>query len=302
MKNVYLTAFLTLLTITGFSQTKTIVGIMPFNTTSSGNDNYYNRQNQTQSANIIAIQDAVSDAFLNAKRFTLVEREKMALIKGEKKTQQSDEFIDGSTVEQSKSMGASYIVTGNIQEASFEEKQSELSGLGGFAIPSRKAKISFNIKVIDVSTGQVIKSETIQPKGGSLLGQLSGTAPKSAQGAISKAIQDIESKVDEFVSINFPVSFDIAEINEVDGGGNAKKVLITGGSAFGLKKGDKLIVVEVVEMEVNGKKMNRKKNIGELKIEKIEDENFSICSVKNGGLDINSKFVAKGKLKVITQE
>ena len=48
--------------------------------------------------------------------------------------------------------------------------------------------------------------------------------------------------------------------------------------------------------------MNRKKNIGELKIEKIEDENFSICSVKNGGLDINSKFVAKGKLKVITQE
>ena len=96
---------------------------MPFNTTSSSNDNYYNRQNQTQSANVIAIQDAVSDAFLNAKRFTLVEREKMALIKREKKTQQSEEFIDGSTVEQSKSMGASYIVTGNIQEASFEEKQ-----------------------------------------------------------------------------------------------------------------------------------------------------------------------------------
>ena len=104
MKKVYLTAIFTLLTFTAFTQTKTIVGIMPFNTTSSGNDNYYNRQNQTQSANIIAIQDAVSDAFLNAKRFTLVEREKMALIKGEKKTQQSDEFIDGSTVEQSKSM------------------------------------------------------------------------------------------------------------------------------------------------------------------------------------------------------
>ena len=85
MKKVYLTAIFTLLTFTAFTQTKTIVGIMPFNTTSSGNDNYYNRQNQTQSANIIAIQDAVSDAFLNAKRFTLVEREKMALIKEKRK-------------------------------------------------------------------------------------------------------------------------------------------------------------------------------------------------------------------------
>ena len=81
MKKVYLTAIFTLLTFTAFTQTKTIVGIMPFNTTSSGNDNYYNRQNQTQSANIIAIQDAVSDAFLNAKRFTLVEREKMELLR-----------------------------------------------------------------------------------------------------------------------------------------------------------------------------------------------------------------------------
>ena len=286
MKRITLSILLSINCLFVFSQEKTSVGILSF-TYVQGGANYQD---------VVSIQEAVTNAFVKTKRFDIVDRSKMDELKKEKELQKTEDFIDGKIITQGGNLGAQFLISGHVVSAIATEERGD-SGSMGF-----KAKLSIVLKVIDVSTGQVIKSETIQPKGGSLLGQLSGTAPKSAQGAISKAIQDIESKVDEFVSINFPVSFDIAEINEVDGGGNAKKVLITGGSAFGLKKGDKLIVVEVVEMEVNGKKMNRKKNIGELKIEKIEDENFSICSVKNGGLDINSKFVAKGKLKVITQE
>jgi hypothetical protein len=44
-----------------------------------------------------------------------------------------------------------------------------------------------------------------------------------------------------------------------------------------------------------------KKEIGEIRIDKIEDENFSICSVKEGGIDINSKFEAKANLQIITK-
>ena len=76
--------------------------------------------------------------------------------------------------------------------------------------------------------------------------------------------------------------------------------MISGGSAFGLKKGDKLKVVESINMEVNGKTMIRKKEIGLLKITKIEDENFSMCSVKKGGSSITSQFEAKGKITVLT--
>jgi curli biogenesis system outer membrane secretion channel CsgG len=284
MKKVYLTAIFTLLTFTAFTQTKTIVGIMPFNTTSSGNDNYYNRQNQTQSANIIAIQDAVSDAFLNAKRFTLVEREKMALIKGEKKTQQSEEFIDGSTVEQSKSMGASYIVTGNIQEASFEEKQSEMSGIGGFAIASRKAKISFNIKVIDVSTGEIMASEKF-------------SAEAKGKNGYNDALNIIKPNIEKFIKDNFKITASIASIEAKNASNEATKVLISGGTGIGLKPNTTLKVFELTSLMVDGKKIPRKKEIGQIVVEKVEDENFSICNVTVGGAIIATKSEAGANLK-----
>lgn len=282
MKKVYLTAIFTLLTITAFSQTKTIVGIMPFNTTSSGNDNYYNRQNQNQSANIVAIQDAVSDAFLNAKRFTLVEREKMALIKGEKKTQQSDEFIDGSTVEQSKSMGASYIVTGNVSEASFEEQSSSVGY--GLSIPSRKAKISFNIKVIDVSTGEIMASEKF-------------SAEAKGKNGYDDALKIIKPNIEKFIKDNFKITASIASIEAKNASNEATKVLISGGTGIGLKQNTTLKVFELTSLMVDGKKIPRKKEIGQIVVEKVEDENFSICNVTVGGAIIATKSEAGANLK-----
>jgi hypothetical protein len=129
-----------------------------------------------------------------------------------------------------------------------------------------------------------------------------GISPSTPEAAISKAIKSIEDKVDDFVNKNFPATFPIVEIQEKDSKGNATKIMIAGGSAFNLKKGDKLKVVEVSIIEVNGKKLERKKELGELKITKVEDENFSTCSVSSGGIDINSKFEAKAKLLVITKD
>lgn len=283
MRNFYLSTILTLLTVAGYSQTKTIVGIMPFNTTSNNNDNYYNR-NQNQNKNIIAIQDAVSDAFLNAKRFTLVEREKMALITGEKKTQQSEDYIDGQTVEQSKSMGASYIVTGNVTEASFEEKQSEMGGIGGFNIPSRKAKISFNIKVIDVSTGEIMASEKF-------------SAEAKGKNGYDDALNIIKPNIEKFIKDNFKITASIASVEEKNASNEATKVLISGGTGIGLKPQTTLKVFELTSLMVDGKKIPRKKEIGQIVVEKVEDENFSICNVTVGGSVIATKSEAGANLK-----
>jgi len=281
MRNIYLSTIFTLLSFTGFSQTKTIVGIMPFNTTSNNNDNYYNR-NQTQNKNIIAIQDAVSDAFLNAKRFTLVEREKMALIKGEKKTQQSEEFIDGSTVEQSKSMGASYIVTGNVTEASFDEQNNSVGY--GLSIPSRKAKISFNLKVIDVSTGEIMASEKF-------------SAEARGKNGYDDALNIIKPNIEKFIKDNFKITASIASIEEKNASNEAVKVLISGGTAIGLKPNTTLKVFELTSLMVDGKKIPRKKEIGQIVVEKVEDENFSICNVTVGGAVIATKSESGANLK-----
>jgi Ser-tRNA(Ala) deacylase AlaX len=222
----------------------------------------------------------------------------MDALKKEKELQKSEDFIDGSVIEQGVSLGANYLISGHVISAEAEQMKAD-DGKGNITI-TYKAKLSISLKVIDVATGQVINSETIEPKSGNSLMGMIGIGSSSPQVSISKAIKGIEDKIDEFVGRNFPKTFSVAEIQEKDGKGNATILLIAGGSDFGLKKGDKLKVVEISEMEVGGKKIKRKKQIGELKITKVEDENFSICEVKSGGIDISSKFEAKVDLQIIT--
>jgi len=271
---------------------KTSVGILPFSYV-EGAVNYQD---------VNSIQEAVTNAFVITKRFNIVDRSKMDALKKEKELQKTEDFIDGSVIAQGESLGAQFLISGHVISASASEETVQDPKTGQISSMGFKAKLAISLKVIDVTTGQVQTSETIEPKGGSMLGQLAGVAPTTAEAAITKAIKDIGDKVNDFVAKNFPVTFSIAEIQGKDSKGNATIILLAGGSDFGLQKGQKLKVVELSEMEVNGKKLLRKKEIGELKITKVEDENFSTCSVVSGGIDINSKFEAKAKLQVITLE
>lgn len=291
MRKQTLLILLTFITANLFGQTeKTSVGILPF--TSNSNSVNYQYVN--------SIQEEVTTSFVTTKRFNIVDRSKMDALKKEKELQKTNDFIDGSVVQQGKNLGAEFLISGHVNSANAEEfTYTDANGQlksGGY-----KAKLSISLKIIDVATGQVTISETIEPKGGSMLSQLTIGGESTADAAINKAIKDIHDKVDEFVSKNFPAAFSIVEVQEKDSKGNATIVLISGGSEFGLVKGDQLKVVEITVMEVNGKKINRKKEIGTIKINKIEDENFSICSVKAGGIEINSRFEAKAKLQVITK-
>lgn len=268
------------------AQEKTGVGIMPFT--------YVAGAANPQDVN--SIQETVTNAFVKTKRFNIVDRSKMEFLKKEKELQKTEDFMDGAVIAQGANLGANFLISGHVISAASEQMRTDEGTV------TYKTKLSISLKVIDVETGQVISSETIEPKSGnSLLGAI-GIGASSTQSSMAKAIRGVEEKVDDFVNKNFPQSFSIAEVQEKDNKGNATKLLIAGGSEFGLKKGDKLKVVELTEMIINGKKIPRKKEIGELKIIKVEDENFSICSVTFGGIDINSKFEAKVNLQIITKE
>jgi hypothetical protein len=234
-----------------------------------------------------SIQEMVINSFVKTKRFTIVDQ---SITDAPKET----------IMQQEAAKGAQFLVSGHVINAQAEQMKAD-DGNGNITI-TYKAKLSISLKVTDLTTGQIITTETIEPKAGNaMLGSI-GIGATSPEQAISKAIKNIEEKVDEFVGRNFPQSFSIAEIQEKDSKGNATKVLIAGGSLYGLKKGDKLTVVELVELEVNGKKLIRKKELGELKIIKVEDENFSICSVTSGGTEINARFEAKARLQIRTTE
>jgi TolB-like protein len=290
-KTTILVAFILSLVSNIGAQDKTGVGILPFTYV----------QGAAASQDVNSIQETVINAFVKTKRFNVVDRSKMEALKREKDLQKSEDFIDGNVIQQGVALGANFLISGHVISAQAERMETAPDQKTGQTTITYKAKLSIQLKVIDVETGQVITSETIEPKAGSAFGGLLGVAPGTPEAAISKAINGIEDKVDEFVSDNFPATFPIVEIQEKDGKGNARVVMIAGGSSFNLKKGDKLKVVEVSMIEVNGKKLERKKDIGELKITKVEDENFSTCSVSSGGIEINSKFEAKANLLVITK-
>lgn len=274
------------------AQEKTGVGIMPFTYV----------QGAASSQDVNSIQESVANAFVKTKRFNIVDRSKIDVLRQEKDLQKSEDFIDGSVIQQGVSLGANFLISGHVISAQAERMETEPDAKTGQVIVTYKAKLSISLKVIDVATGQVIASETFEPKAGSLFGGIIGISPSTPQAAISKAIKGIEDKVDDFVNKNFPATFPIVEIQEKDSKGNATKIMIAGGTAFNLQKGQKLKVVEVSFIEVNGKKIERKKDISELKITKVEDENFSTCSVSSGGNEINTKFEAKAKLLVITKD
>jgi curli biogenesis system outer membrane secretion channel CsgG len=274
------------------AQEKTGVGIMTFSYV----------QGAANAQDVNSIQETVTNAFVKTKRFNIVDRTKMEALNKEKELQKSEEFIDGTVVQQGVSLGANYLISGHVISAQAEKMETAPNSTTGQITVSYKAKLSISLKVIDVATGQVLTSETIEPKGGSMLGGMMGVAPSSPEAAISKAIKDIEGLIDDFVNENFAATFPIVEVQEKDKKGNATLVMIAGGSNYNLKKGDKLKVIEISTIEVNGKKLERKKEIGELKISKVEDENFSICSVRSGGIEINTKFEANANLLVTTSE
>lgn len=274
-------ALLVLLALSSFSfgQNKTLIGIVPFKSSSSGND-YYSRDNSSSEYKT-AIQDAVSDAFLKTKRFSLVEREKMEQLKSEKNLQKEEDFIDGTVIEQSKSLGAQFVVLGNVTKAKVEEKTTNLVYV---STSTKIAEVSFNIRIVDVATGEIVASNSFN---------------KTAKGKnpFDEALKEIKPEIEKFIKDNFKITASIASIEEKNSTGDATKVLISGGSSTGVTEKNEFKVFEISVLIVDGKKLTRKKTIGKLIVTKVEDENFSICTITEGGAEIAKKIEAGAKIK-----
>ncbi|MBK8658053.1 MAG: hypothetical protein IPN22_04065 [Bacteroidetes bacterium] len=64
------------------------------------------------------IHSAISNVFAGKKRFTVVDRTKLDQLTAERDLQKQEDFLEGFVVEQGKSLGAQYLIQGNINQAS----------------------------------------------------------------------------------------------------------------------------------------------------------------------------------------
>jgi hypothetical protein len=261
------------------NQKKILIGIIPFTCLVEQRDF------------VLFVQEMVVSTFAKSNQFVFVERDKFEGLKKEIESQKGEDFIESKAIETGKLLGAQFLISGNINSCTSEFHQ-ELQKLLKNSKKVFPANISLSIKVINITSGQVIAIDTF-----------TGTSKgENALDAKNKAVKALEPSIEKFIKKNFPLVIGLAEISTVTSKGEAKIVLVTGGKSLGFKKGDKLNVIEVTELEVEGKKLERNIELGELKISKIDDDNFSTCTVISGGLEINSKFNAKAKLKVTAKE
>lgn len=280
MKKLLIVAVTVLFCIKGFPQKKT-VAITSFETTSSNISVKY----------IKAIEDKVKEAFYSTNRFYIVDRTNYKKIKEEKEIQKGEGFMDGRTVGQTSLEGAEQIVTGSISQIDIIKKYTEESNY-------YECEISFSLQVLDVATGQVLAIELIRPrqtKLGSFVSASLGEA-ETPEKAFYNALKGTQKEINKFVDKHFPVITLIIEISEASSN-KAKILLISTGNINGAKKNQKFQVVELVNMKVGDKEIVRKKEIGEIKIIKVEGEEISVAKVIKGGGAILSKFNAGAKIE-----
>jgi len=268
-----------------FAQNKLAVGIVSFQGPPYlGNPVFIEPYMSPVSQPSVTVEDLVTDAFTRTKLFTVVDRAKMGQIRSEKELQKSEDFIDGSVIEQSKSLGAQYIVVGDISKAWFQQSRSRSPRY------MSKAEVAFNIKVIDVSNGMIIASNSFSSKG-------------RGRTAYQDALDDIKPELVQFIKHNFKIAVPVVSVEKKDAQGQALKILVAGGSSIGFKEEKLLKIFESSEVLVDGKKMTHKIPLGYAKIVLVNDENFSEAEVTDGGDKIARKLQKGVKIQceIITE-
>lgn len=239
------------------------------------------------------VQESVSTGFINDGRFTIIDKNKLGYVKDEQVRQQSTDALNKENAERQnklKEIGADYVVTGVVsnysenisKQKAYKDKNGNITG----TYRDYTTKIQFTITAISIVDGTIKGKKTITE---------SGISRKSTEEAKASAIKDIIYKTEVFIQENFPFEVNIEEIS-AEKKGKATLVLIGGGSAMGVKKGDLFKVVEISTLR--GK--TRKKEIGKLKVSAVDDENFATCKVKDGGDIILKKFNEGKELKCIS--
>jgi hypothetical protein len=252
----------------GYSQTdaKPIIGVAEFT-------------KEVDSKYAGAVAEKVVQVVTNTKRFTVVDRTSYDKVKQELEFQKTEAFIDSkNTVKQDVALAAQFMIVGHIVKMSVYAMKNPDGTVNGY-----KASVAFTIKVNDVETGKTTEAESFQTEVSPLM--------LSPESAVNEALKSVEPNLTSYFIKTFPLTTKISKILTSKKEA-AATVLIAGGKSFGFKEGDKLIV-ERNEL-IDGKPYPSQ--IGEIKIVKMAGDDFSECTVSDGGKEILSRFNAAEKL------
>lgn len=206
----------------------------------------------------------VVKAFLNQGQFAVVEREQNKLVEAERELQKSESFIDGKIVEQSRAIGAEYLLSGFLETG---------SGL-------------LTLKITSVADQQVVESQTCELRANLIYGE-NNVATSSSWKKINEAVQTM---LNRWLAQGKLTLVRVLETKK----DKAQKILVAGGSAKGIHQDAALEIFYVETEQIDGQALERFVPVGKARVEQVENANFSNAKVQDGG-EVIPQLLAAGK-------
>ena len=259
------------------------------------------------------IQEGIVNSFVSTKRFTVVDRTNLEALEKEKKLQRTEAFMDSKeTFKDGVSKGASYLVEGNILSVKHSGKKNKW-----------KSDVTVQLKVIDVSTGEIVNTQSINStveeddkntqrspsasKARKVLAKKLSEIQETTDASLGQAIEGLHENVKDFVSSNFQLRLEFVEWLDNKGNklttdkGAFRFFLVTGGTNIGIQEGQLLDLVTFSNVSVGDKSIARQQKIGTAVVTKVDGANFSTAKLITGEKEIKNIVEQGEKFVVVCQ-
>lgn len=246
-------------------------------------DFVYSAQWNTAHETTQALRGVVLQAFIEKGRFNVVDAEQNAALRklNETRMANTEENVDASNVLDSestevyKSLGAKYLVQGDVTIINANRGKDALSDKYVY-----KGEVTLSLTVHNIVDGSIAATESIV---------LTGSDDNSKDLAISSAVRMGDDDIMDFVDEHFPFTTYIEQIEKQNKKGDAKELYIAGGTELGVEKGQTFVVKMIKKIGSRTTQVE----IGKLEAKEIMD-GITLCIVTKGGKEISEEYKKTG--------
>ncbi len=259
MKRLFILAALCLASVTAFAQ-KSVVVV-----------DYFEHANSVVPSYADAVRSSIIQGINQMNRLTLIDATKESSLALEEERRDSEKAALDNTARtgQMKTLGAQYIVTGNVTNVS-ATRRTDSDGKVSY-----RGNIVYSVTVLKVEDGSVVGTKNYTH---SDITTGSGTTEELA---INDTYRYCVKSMEDFVQEFFPLKGTIVEMAEAKGD-KVKSCYISLGTSLGVLKGQTLDALAV--KTVAGRTIETK--IGSLTISEVVAEDLSLCKVTAGAKEI----------------
>ena len=270
MKKTFLILMAMCINVCAFAE-KTVVVVDYFTSSSAKTSQMNNLRNH------------VVAGIAETSRVSLIDAESESALKLEANRRSSELALADQSVRlgEMKRLGADYLVTGHIVQASAEK--------GG--VDYYVGNVIFSLKVVKTEDGTLVGTETYQYSGAT-----AGTG-KTSDAAVNETLEKAQKAMGAFVSKYFKSSGTIVELGEMKNG-KIQNCYVSVGTSTGVEEGQVFIIKETKTLLG----YEAIEEIGKIKIEKVHGPEISFCKIVNGSDAILAAFQAGHELSIVSKE